>query len=185
MNSIWNKIRPFLGNIRNEEAYKKAVDKLIEGFNNTDGLKSSEILESSSEFYVISNLLDKKILSIIDEGRSGWCLVDLDFSNKDPCFGSLSIGAKVNEYGHKMDLHASTDARVAELIASLLGSDSVSLRKRFLSDILNKSNRSLDKFNAIIDALKKEGIFLESNGYGRLGWRPAKARRYSLNSQFI
>lgn len=176
-NTFWLQIRSLLGKVRNEEDYKSLLEFF---FNNQteEGLSYGELPDLG--YSKLSKLENTGLIEVASEGIDNKMIVDLDFSDKKPCFSRDQISNRVSEYGTKLFDHANSKIEVMETIISILGSSDITFIKEFLKDLLS----NLKTYNQIIEALQVRALFSASNGYGRLEWRPRKAKKFRLSKRY-
>jgi len=177
-NNFWMRMRHLLGRIRHEEDYKTLLKFFYNNQDEEEGFSYGELPDMG--YSKLSKLENAGLIELTSRGSSGKMLVDLDIANQKPCFSRNQISEKVAGYGASLLEHAFANRAVMETVMAILGDSNVDFMRRFIENLPD----DLIKFNQIVAALAARGISTTSEGYGRIEWRPRKAKRFALAKKY-
>jgi len=175
---FWMEIRDLLGKIKHEEDYKSLSEFFFDKQAEEEGFSSGQLPDVG--YSKLIKLQNAGIIELAQDGAKGKMLVDLDILKQRPCFSSTQITERVSSYGNKILEHGLSEIAVMEIMAAILGNSNSDFIRRFLENFLD----DLGKYNQIIAALQVRGVYNVSKGYGRLEWRPKKAKRFRLAKKY-
>jgi hypothetical protein len=175
---FWVQIRSLLGKIKNEADYKSLLKFFWDKQSDEEGFSSGQLPDVG--YSKLTKLQNTGLIEVTQEGIKGKMLVDLDILKLRPCFSREQIADKVSDYGNKLLEHGLSEVAVMETIAAILGNPDTAFIRRFLENLLD----GLGKYNQIVEALQVRGIYDVSRAYGRLEWRPKKAKRFRLAAKY-